>query len=104
MNVVVTTKLAYNVTLEECGDSDPPFWEKSIWHWRIPLKLKIFIWLSLNNKALTCDNLQKQNKSRTGRCVLCKANEENINHFLILCTYYIYKTGLEGIQCFNRCK
>ena len=74
MNVVVTTKFDYNVTLEEWTGSAPSCWEKSIWHWRIPLKLKIFVWLSLNNKVLTWDNIQRSVSNGSGICILSKGN------------------------------
>ena len=96
MNVVVTAKLAYNVTLEECGDSDPPFWEKSIWHWRIPLKLKIFIWLSLNNKVLTLDNLQRRVFSDSGLCILCKRESRTVSHIFCHCPFFNFATSELG--------
>ena len=87
MNVVVSTKFAYNVTSEEWGGSAPSCWEKSIWHWRIPLKLKIFVWLSLNNKVLTWDNIQRSVSNGSGICILSRRESKNV--FLLFFQYLV---------------
>jgi hypothetical protein len=33
-------------------------WRKNLWTWDFALKIKLFIWLSVENKILTWDNLQ----------------------------------------------
>jgi hypothetical protein len=43
----------------------------------------------LNNKALTCDNLQKRNKHGLGRCSLGKASDESNYHLIMSCSYSV---------------
>eukprot|EP01018_Ginkgo_biloba_P029911 Gb_05538 [translate_table: standard] len=45
------------------------------------------MWLALNNKVLTWDNMKKRNKSGCGRCSLCKVSDETITHLLITYPY-----------------
>ena len=50
--------------------------------WGIHSKiLKITMWLTLNNKILTWDNLQKRGWKGPNRCALCFSVEEIVTHF-----------------------
>jgi hypothetical protein len=42
-------------------DTHPPFQHRKIWKWKIPLKIKIFLWLLQKGVVLTKDNLAKKN-------------------------------------------
>jgi len=33
-------------------------WRKALWSWEVPLKLKLFNWLMIENKLLTWEILQ----------------------------------------------
>lgn len=52
---------------------------KSVWALKIPLKYKLFLWLSLNNRILTKDNLSKQGWRGT-----CGA-PETVSHLFFHC-------------------
>ena len=58
-------------------------WRRSIWHWKMPLKIKAFIWLSLEGKILTWDSLQKRGWEGLGRYPLCKSDTKTISHLFI---------------------
>jgi hypothetical protein len=53
----VTTKQAYEVQLEEAVVVEPVFWYSDLWNWHLPLKIKLFMWLLLEQKILTWENL-----------------------------------------------
>jgi len=47
------------------------------------------MWLVLNNKVLTLDNLQKRGRSSPSRCPLCRIGEEIVYHLFLFCDYNI---------------
>ena len=52
-----------------------------------PIKAEITLWLTLNNKLLTWDNLQKRGWIGPSRCALCHSDEETSSHLFNLCSY-----------------
>jgi hypothetical protein len=62
-------------------------WRRSIWHWKMPLKIKVFIWFTLEGKIITWDSLQKRGWEGLGRCPLCKSDSETISHLFI---HYVF--------------
>jgi hypothetical protein len=46
----VTTKQAYEVQLVENVVAEPFFWYSDLWRWQLPLKIKLFMWLLLEQK------------------------------------------------------
>ena len=67
-----------------------------LWACPLPRKIGCFIWLVLNNKILTWDNLQRKGKIGPGICSLCFANIETVNHISINCS--IWKS-VWGVVC-----
>jgi zinc-binding in reverse transcriptase len=61
---------------------------KNIWELKIPLKMIIFLWLMINNKLLSVDNLKKRRWHIVNRCLLCQDDEETGKHLFNGCTYY----------------
>jgi hypothetical protein len=57
---------------------------KKLWKSRIPLKVKIFMWLIQENAILTKDNLIKRNWQGDRRCYFCNS-DENIDHLFFDC-------------------
>ena len=53
----ITTKLAYDSLFYNMRDSKRNWWYEALLEWNIPLKIKLFCWLMLENKILTWDNL-----------------------------------------------
>jgi hypothetical protein len=47
--------IASTIWIQKCTG-----WRKQLWHWNIPLKIKLFTWLAATNKILTWDNLLRR--------------------------------------------
>jgi hypothetical protein len=62
----------------EAGDSN-----KRIWKAKIPLKIKVFMWLINQNAILTKDNMLKRNWQGDQYCKFC-SRDESINHLFLL--------------------
>jgi hypothetical protein len=69
------------------GDPDDP--NTKLWKAKIPLKIKIFLWLIQQNAILTKDNLSKRNWTGDLRCYFCNENE-NIEHLFFSCSVARY--------------
>lgn len=58
---------------------------KKLLKFRVPLKSRIFIWLTVKNKILTKDNLYKRDwRKGDKKCQFC-SNDETIQHFFFEC-------------------
>ena len=66
---------------------------KFIWQAKIPLKIKIFMWLIYNNAILTKDNLVKRKWVGDERCSFC-CEPESISHLLFECAMSKYVWSL----------
>ncbi|KAK1317408.1 Peroxidase 50 [Acorus calamus] len=56
-----------------------------IWNWRIPCKIKIFLWLALQERLLTMDYRAKWRPKASQTCVLCQTEVETVLHLFITC-------------------
>jgi zinc-binding in reverse transcriptase len=65
----------------------------SVWALKIPLKYKLFLWMTLHNKIFTKDNLIKRGWSGDNSCVFCSLSNQLITYFLIALLYLIF--GIE---------
>jgi hypothetical protein len=72
----------------ELGDSN-----RRIWKAKIPLKIKVFMWLMNQNAILTKDNMLKRNWQGDQHCKFC-SEEENISHLFFDCTLAKYVWSL----------
>jgi hypothetical protein len=45
------------------------------------------MWLTLNNKFLSWEALQKRNRASPSIFLLCTCNEENTSHFFLHCNF-----------------
>ena len=86
-NGIYTAKLGYKSMMEEMHPFEPLFWTKTLWKSPAPKKAKLVLWLSLQNRLLTWDNLQKRGWIGPGRCSLCRNEAESVLHILFSCTY-----------------
>lgn len=59
----------------------------SIWETNSQLKMKLFLWLVLNNRNLTWDNLMRKGKIGPGICFLCLKGGEDNQHLFYKCSY-----------------
>jgi zinc-binding in reverse transcriptase len=58
---------------------------KSVWTLKIPLKVKLFLWLALHNRIFTRDNLSKRGWVVPLICPFCSALE-SIDHLFFRCS------------------
>ncbi|XP_020112123.1 uncharacterized protein LOC109726747 [Ananas comosus] len=58
-----------------------------LWMTRIPLKVKIFVWLVLKRKVLTKNNLLKRGWNGELVCVLCSLQPETVDHLFVGCEF-----------------
>jgi hypothetical protein len=56
-------------------DIHPPFQHRKIWKWKIPLKIKIFLWFLQKGVILTKDNLAKKNWKGSQKFVCYNLNK-----------------------------
>ncbi len=59
-----------------------------LWKLKLPLKVKIVVWLVLRRRVLTADLLLKKGWSGAGRCVLCLGPIETADHFFVGCVFF----------------
>ncbi len=60
---------------------------RKLWKIRIPLKVKIFVWLVLRGKVRTKDNLLKRGWTGDSSCVLCLDEDETVDHLFLGCRF-----------------
>lgn len=65
------------------------WWHVQVWKWCIPPKVRIFIWLLLEEKILIWSNLQKRGFTGPGICSLCHQEAETLVHLFILCPFTV---------------
>jgi hypothetical protein len=63
------------------------FWYSDLWRWQLPLKIKLFMWLLLEQKILTWESLYKRGFLGPSRCVLCGLQEEKLKHLFVDCIF-----------------
>ena len=62
---------------------------KVVWKGTLPLKIKSFLWLSLENKIFTQANYQKRERTIVNCCSLCGAALETMDHLLVICSFTV---------------
>jgi hypothetical protein len=80
-------KNAYNALMTTLWMQPIGGWRLKFWKWDLPLKIKLFIWLAVENKILSWDNLQLKGWEGPSSCHLCKKESETINHLMIHCIF-----------------
>ncbi|KAJ4760681.1 RNA-directed DNA polymerase (reverse transcriptase)-related family protein [Rhynchospora pubera] len=82
---VFSTSSIYNlITSHPCHVS--PL--RKIWKMRIPPRFKVFLWMMLQNKIATLDNLQRRGWHLPNRCILCGTSSESVLHLFSSCRFY----------------
>lgn len=84
---IVSAHTTYTRILQENFIFPQDWWYKRIWQWSIPLNLKCFIWLVLQDKLKTWDNLCKRGWIGPSCCVLCKNAAETRQHIFVQCSF-----------------
>jgi hypothetical protein len=67
-------------------------------------KVSIFLWLTVQNRILTWDNLKKRGFIGPSICTLCQQQEETMEHLLNSCHYnqWIWDRGSQTMRRSNR--
>eukprot|EP00253_Pinus_taeda_P022878 PITA_22878 len=88
----------------EYGEVMP--WSIKVWDALFWPKIKTFLWLLMQGKTLTWENLCKKGFSGPSICPLCRAVEESINHLFNTCEWaeYLWKWIETTMQQSNRDK
>ena len=101
-------------SVKSCYDTmtinDSGIYHKRIWKSAIPAKIKIFLWLMLNNAVLTKDNMVKRKWTGDPTCYFCD-KAENLSHLFFQCstakavwTIVAKCIGADNIPCsFEQC-
>jgi hypothetical protein len=79
------------------------YWYSNIWEWQLPLKVKLFIWLLLEQRILTQENLNKMGIFCPSLCVLCGNSEETMSHIFGDYSFinFIWKTITKELKLDN---
>ena len=56
-----------------------------MWKIKIPLKVRVFMWLMLKNSILKKDNLARRGWTRSKQCHLC-GHDESVEHLVFQCS------------------
>jgi len=62
---------AYKVQMLELRKVEPCYWYNELWNWQSPLKVKRFVWLMMEQRILTWENLNKRGLNGPSRNVSC---------------------------------
>lgn len=65
----------------------PSWWHSTVWKWHIPPKMQIFIWLVLENRILTWDNLTPRGFTGPNVCPLRWCAAESCIYLFFDCHY-----------------
>jgi hypothetical protein len=87
MDGQVNVKDAYEALMFKAVQVNIDWWKNSIWSWNLPLKIRLFNWLLLNNSILTWDNLCCRGFCGPGFCILCNQAEESVSHLMCNCAF-----------------
>lgn len=71
-----------------------------IWEGKLPLKIKCFEWLCINQKILTWGILQKRGFNGPSWCCLCHADRESSLHIFGNCNFFSECLDLDGLTAF----
>lgn len=85
----VTARIAYRVIIESHIDGNRKWWYGALWKWKLPLKIKCFLWLVFNDKILTWENLMRRGKHGPNIYSLCRRTCETVDHLFLHCSFSI---------------
>jgi hypothetical protein len=79
---ILSTRNVYNAWQLKIWQKNIGGWQRRIWNWDCPQKIKLFSWLLIEDKLLTWNNLNKRGWQGPGLCLLCRGNEESVFIYL----------------------
>ena len=84
-------------------ESTPRISHTNLWRAKLPLKIKIFMWLVEKNSILTRDNLTRRGWHGDKRCNFCLENE-SVNHLFFDCSMARYVWSLVAYVVGTDCR
>ncbi len=85
-NGLFSTRNAYSfLVFSGVNDYNSSF----LWSVKVPLRVKLFLWLAARNRVLTADVLARRGWFGLSICVLNSSNGENLGHLLFSCAYVL---------------
>lgn len=87
LNGTLSANLTYEAIIFELYNVSKNWWYRHLWKWKLPLKVKLFCWLSLENRVLICDNYMKRGCQGPNICHMCCSDVEPIFHLMIKCPF-----------------
>ena len=85
----ITAKSTYQAIVQNSSSTVKIWQYKSLWKWKIPLKIKCFMWLDLQNCLKTWDKLIRKGWYGPKFCILCKKDAESVDHLMIHCSFTV---------------
>lgn len=86
---VHSPKIGYEIVRATRQLLEVSWWHTTIWNINCPLEIKIFMRLALRNRIPVWSFLQNKVYEGPGRCALCQAQTETIEHPFIECSYIL---------------
>lgn len=80
-------KEGYNFLVNQFEQNDLGIHHKLFWSSRLIPKAEVFAWLATRNKILTAERFNKMGFEGPSRCVMCKTQEESVDHLLLNCPF-----------------
>lgn len=86
-NGEINAKQAYDSLFFNMMDFNQKWWHKALWKWYMPLKIKLFNLLMLENKILTWENFLKRSGTCLNICNMCYLDVETLDHLMVSCSF-----------------
>jgi hypothetical protein len=90
---ILTVKNVYNAMEKKFWPQQIAGWRRQMWSWDLAYKIKLFIWLAVENKILTWEILQKRGWEGPSIFPLCYRDSETVLHLFVNCpfTHHLWK-------------
>jgi hypothetical protein len=100
---VYSPKLGYIALNVDLIQRESCWWWIGLWKLKSPLKTNISMWSVLENKVLTWDKMRKHQIEGSRWCLLCKGENESIDHILIFCPFTVKVWGEVALLLRQHC-
>ena len=87
VSISISASLAYDLIVSSLLPPSLVRLHSRLSYCNVPLKIKCFVWLCIENHINTWDNLSKKGWSGPNRCSLCRTADESVNHLFVECSF-----------------
>jgi len=84
---LISVKNVYTTITNNIWHHNIGGWRRHLWSWNISQKIRLFTWLSIKNKIITWDILQRKGWEGPNICQLCTSDAETMVHFFVKCSF-----------------